>query len=123
MTSLAVFFFQISIPLFLATVVTVYLRGATRRLLTDLCGTVDRAEFWIRITAVLTSAAPLSLVLIFAHTPPACTLTTGECLGEVVRQAVSLSLMGIIAAVAVLAQTIWKQIPGVTPAAHPGGSS
>jgi hypothetical protein len=102
--------FQIAIPLLAGIGVATYLRQVTRVLLVDLCGTDERANFWVRTTSILLAGTPLALVLVFGHSGPS------ESLTEVIRQTVTLSLVGILVAVAFLARLIWKQLP---PPAQP----
>ena len=103
---------QLAIPLFLGLAVMAYLRGITGRLLLDMCGTKDRAEFWVRVTTILVAATPLSLVLVFGTSP-----TTNLCQGaelpadNIIRNAVSWSLVGILLALGLVSRGIWRQIP------------
>ena len=52
--------FQLAGPVAIGLAITCYLRAVTLRLLTDVCGTRDRAEFWVRVSAVLTVCMPLA---------------------------------------------------------------
>jgi hypothetical protein len=116
MQSLLPLFLQIAIPLLVGIAVTAHLRQVTRVLLVDLCGTDDRANFWVRTTGILLTGTPLALVLVlvFGH-------NGGEfALAEIIRQAATLSLVGILLAVAFLARLIWKRVP---PPARPGQSA
>ena len=114
MTTFLPLLFQIAIPLLAGIGVAAYLRQVTRILLVDLCGTDDRANFWVRTTGILLAGTPLALVLVFGH--------SGDeiALAEIVRQAATLSLVGILLAVAFLARLIWKQVP---PPAQQGVST
>ena len=114
MTTALLVLLQVAVPLLCGLAVTAYLRGVTRRLLLDLCGTDDRAEFWVRITAVLNTAAPLALVLLFGHD------CSNAPAGEIVRQSLSLSLIGILVGVALLARGIWRQVPRAAAAPDAG---
>lgn len=111
MTTFLPLLFQIAIPLLAGIGVAAYLRQVIRRLLVDLCGTDDRANFWVRTTGILLAGTPLALVLVFGRSGPP------DALPEVIRQTVTLSLVGILLAVAFLARLIWKQVP---PPAKPG---
>lgn len=105
---------QIAIPLIVGVTITAHLRQVTRILLVDLCGTDDRANFWVRTTGILLTGTPLTLVLVFGHAGP------GHTPAEIVRQAATLSLTGILLAVAFLARLIWKRVP---PPAQPKASA
>jgi hypothetical protein len=110
MNNLLLFVVQIGVPVMLGIGATIYLRGVTHNLLADICGTEERAEFWVRITTVLTTAMPLVLVLLFGYTQNNA-MDFWDTAYAILRQTLWLSLIGILAAVAALARTIWKQIP------------
>lgn len=114
MSSFLPLLFQIAIPFLVGITVTLYLRQVTRVLLVDLCGTDDRANFWVRTTGILLTGTPLALVLVFGHAG------AGHALPEVIHQAATLSLVGILLAVAFLARLIWKRVP---PPAQPAVSA
>lgn len=102
---------QIAIPLLAGLAATFYLRNVTRKLLIDLCGTDDRADFWLRTTNILMLGAPLATVLFFGDSnfgnQEVVSLT------KILRQTVNLSLIGILLAVALFSRGIWKQIPAL----------
>ena len=109
MNNLLLFVVQIGIPAILGISTTLYLRGVTYQLLVDICGTEERAEFWVRITAVLT-VTPIVLVLIFGYAQNS-SLDFLDYGYVIFRQTLWLSLIGVLGAVTVLARMIWKQIP------------
>ena len=102
---------QIGIALLTGFVVVLYLRGIMLRLLAEICGTHDRALFWVRVTSVTTVSLPLVLVLLFGRSAASCAEIEGQAAGEIVRQAMSISLLGALTSVALLARTVWKQVP------------
>lgn len=100
------FFIEISIPLCLGLILSAYLGKVTTRLLQDMCGTQDRADFWVRITSVMLVAMPLAAVLMFGRSGnPAFSSA------EVARHALMLSTLGVMLTVALLAKTIMKRVP------------
>lgn len=105
MDSTLIFLLQIAIALLAGGLAAYYLRTALTGILTDLCGTAGRADFWWRTSAILLLGLPLLLVLFFAANPvfsdPALAL----------RDAFRLSLIGVLAAVGLLSRRIWKHIP------------
>lgn len=114
MGELFIYVIQIVIPFVLSLAVTNYLQGTSRRLLEDLCGTKDRAEYWVRITAILTIATPVLLVLMFGNAPTEKCFSGGSgCVAEIIKQAVCLSLGGIILAIVVVASRINQHIPQI----------
>lgn len=102
---------QIAVPLLFGLSVMAYLKSVTRRLLTDLCGSDDRAEFWVRITTVLVASTPLALVLLFGKLPSTCPADSNYFVGDAFRNTVGLSLVGILLAVGLVSRGIWRQIP------------
>ncbi len=104
---------QIAIPLLAGLAVTFYLRNVTRKLLVDLCGTDDRASFWLRTTNILILGAPLAMVLFFGDANFGDIPEEAISLTKILRQTVNLSLIGILLAVALFSRGIWKQIPAL----------
>ena len=99
---------QITIPLLAGLAVTFYLRNVTRKLLIDLCGTDDRASFWLRTTNILMLGAPLAMVLFFGDTNFGALPTDSTLFTKLLRQTVNLSLIGILLAVALRWVARWR---------------
>lgn len=97
------FALETSIPVALGLSVSLYLQEVTRRLLNSLCGTVDRADFWVRVTTILITGFPLVLALAFGM-DPASTAT----IGAVARHALLMATSGIVLGVAVMAHIIMR---------------
>ncbi len=109
MDSTLLFLLQIAIALLAGGLAAYYLRTALTGILTDLCGTAGRADFWWRTSAILLLGLPLLLVLFLGD--------TGDDLAVALRHAGHLSLVGVLVAVGLLSRRIWKHIP--PPAALP----
>lgn len=105
---------QIAIPLVFGLLVAAYLRGVTLRLLVDLCGTEDRAQFWVRAAAVVFVSAPLMFVLVGARNPLECTVVDAGCAVQVLRQTVMWSIAGVLLAVAAVTRGVGRRIPRET---------
>jgi hypothetical protein len=103
--------FQFVSPVAIGVMVMLYLRGVTQRLLVDLCGTIDRADFWVRITSVLMATAPLALVLLAAQSPLRCMPDDATCALNVLRQTIIFSLVGILTSVAIVARAVGRYVP------------
>lgn len=103
---------QILIPISMGLTITTYLGGVTKRLLIDLCGSVDRAEFWVRITAIALVGAPLVFVLLWGSAPQACRWHEMDCYGEHLHEVIKDSVIGILVAVFLMSWVIWKRVPG-----------
>jgi len=109
MDTTLIFLLQIAIALLAGGLAAYYLKAALTGILLDLCGTVGRADFWWRTSAILLLGLPLLLVLFLGD--------TGDDLAVAMRHAGRLSLVGVLIAVGLLSRRIWKHIP--TPAAFP----
>ena len=103
--------FQFVSPVVIGVMVMVYLRSVTQRLLVDLCGTVDRADFWVRVTSVLMATAPLALVLLAQQSPLRCTPGDTACALNVLRQTIIFSLVGILISVGIVARGVGRYVP------------
>src|SRR5476651_2475629 len=103
--------FQFISPAAIGVMVMLYLRGVTQRLLVDLCGTVGRADFWVRVTSVLMATAPLALVLLAAQSPLRCMPGDAACALNVLRQTIIFSLVGILISVAIVARAVGRYVP------------
>ncbi|WP_246185893.1 hypothetical protein [Pandoraea iniqua] len=89
----------------LGLLVSLYLKGVTLRLLGDLCGTENRAAFWVRATTIMLIAGPLLLALAFGNSNATITL------GEIARRALLMATAGIVVSVSAMAGAIMKSIP------------
>lgn len=105
------FAFQFLVPILVGLLVACYLRTVLCRMLTDLCGTAERAEFWVRVSAVLMAAVPLLFVLATSANPLAC--STGElaCAIGLLRRTCIYTLIGVLAAVGTIAMIVRRYIP------------
>lgn len=103
MNTTQIFLLQVAIALLAGGLTARYLKTALTGILTDLCGTTGRADFWWRSSAILLLGLPLLLVLFIGN--------AGEDLSSVLRDAFRLSLIGVLAAVGLLSRRIWKYIP------------
>ncbi|WGS52773.1 hypothetical protein LFL96_31830 [Paraburkholderia sp. D15] len=121
MSQTLTFAFQLIAPVLVGLLVTRYLRDSMWRLLQDLCGTSERADFWVRVSAVLMTAAPLALVLLSNTSPLDCSTRDLDCAIDVLRRTCVFMLIGLLAAVGFVAATIRRSIPReavVVPAAR-----
>jgi hypothetical protein len=63
MSAATVFLIGLAITLASALVVVMYLRRPLKTILVDLCGTVERAEFWLAFSNVTLTLVPLIFAL------------------------------------------------------------
>ena len=111
MSPLTTLCLQLLIPLLTGPVLAIYLKGAMYRILIDLCGTAERADFWWRISSVLLIGLPLILVLAFGHEITLDDFAAQVEAGRIIRQSFALTVFGILIAVAYLARQIRKFVP------------
>jgi hypothetical protein len=68
MNIIVAFFIEIALTLLIVIVVLGYLRPFLRRILLDLCGTDDRAQFWTTFTNIVLLSLPMISALGFSPT-------------------------------------------------------
>ena len=68
MNIIVAFFIEIAITLLIVLLVLGYLRPFLRRILLDLCGTDDRAQFWTTFTNIVLLSLPMISALGFSPT-------------------------------------------------------
>jgi hypothetical protein len=115
---------QLAIPATLGLAAAAYLRDVTQRLLVDLCGTEERARFWVRCAVVAMLAVPLMAVLLLAGTPHECGAAGGDtaiCVTRVLRQSLAWTAGGVLAAVGVIARAVGRSIPRAVDATRRAG--
>lgn len=66
MNAILYFTLQIALTLILVSVIVGYLRPFLKRILVDLCGTEDRAQFWTAFSNILLFGLPLLFSLNYA---------------------------------------------------------
>jgi hypothetical protein len=110
---------QFAGPVLIGLAITGYLRAVTIRLLEDVCGTRDRAEFWTRVVAVLIVCVPLALVLVVATSPLRCVADDAICDDLVVRQTLLATLVGSLLSVGSVAFVIARYLPYAQVFTHP----
>ncbi len=97
---------EVAIPIVIGLAVSLYLRGVTTHLLVDLCGTEARSDFWVRVTTILITGAPLVLALAFGRSG-----SPDAEIGDVARRALLMTTLGIVIAVGAMARVIMGSIP------------
>ena len=84
--------------------VVIYLRGHLRRLLVELCGTAERADFWMAFSNILLVLVPLAITLLYQ---PKANL---ELIFQVSNH-VAVSLLGLGATVLAMGGVVGSFIP------------
>jgi len=109
---------QLAIPLAAGLFVSVYLRDAVYRLLVDLCGTGERADFWLRAIGVLAIGTPMVLVLLFGDSINLESRCVPADFADTIRHTLALSLGGVLLSVGLVSRVIWKQAVGGSKPSH-----
>lgn len=65
MNSILSFLLQLALTIILAFVIVGYLRPFLRKVLTDLCGTEERAQFWTAFSNILLIGMPVLLAMAY----------------------------------------------------------
>ena len=93
-------FVSVSLPL----LVLGYLRNVLYKLMGSACGSNDAAEFWFRSLQILAISG--SVILVISFVP----VYTGVSWLQVVRSTLILTSVGVFAAVAIVARSIWNSM-------------
>ncbi|ALS61093.1 hypothetical protein [Pandoraea norimbergensis] len=117
MQSMLFFALSLVIPMTSGLLVTRYLGPVLGRVLTDLCGTRERADFWVRICMVLLVALPLFLVLLVSP-GRVCRLDAMECAVNLIRGASFFTVIGLLLGVWIIASMVRRYLPKPGAKAH-----
>lgn len=101
---LQILFLSLFVSVVLPLLVFGYLRNVLYRIMGSVCGNTDAADFWFRCLQILAISG--SVVLVIGFVPS----YTGVSWLQVVRSTLILTSMGIFAAVAIVARSIWNSV-------------
>lgn len=90
----------IALPLLLSQTLILLLHGALLDILTDLCGGLAHARFWLRSAAILAALGSVTLALMFGASS--------------LRGLLIASLLGSFISVAMLSRAVRKRLPQST---------
>lgn len=93
-------FVSVSLPL----LVLGYLRNVLYKLMGNACSSNDAAEFWFRSLQILAISGSIILVISFVPVYP------GVSWLQVVRSTLIFTSVGVFAAVAIVARSIWNSM-------------
>ena len=93
-------FVSVSLPL----LVLGYLRNVLYKLMGSACSSNDAAEFWFRSLQILAISG--SIILVISFVP----VYTGVSWLQVVRSTLIFTSVGVFAAVAIVARSIWNSM-------------
>lgn len=83
-----------------------YLGTTLQRLLTEMCGTAERAEIWVRLVQLFLALGPTALALMRARDWRS--LADGL---DTLHAMASITVNGLLIVLTVLAWVLWRQIP------------
>jgi len=92
------------LTIFVVAIAMLYLRRATKQVISELCQSDVAAEFWLRSADILAYSGSLMLVLIFGHT------ATMQDWLEAICTTLILTLRGIFMTVMFVAHNVWRAI-------------
>lgn len=101
---LSLFALSVAMPVLLILVSIGYLRPILRRVLAEICGTSERAEFWIRCATILSLFGALILVLTFGPT------NENVHMVDAVRTVLLWTLAGAFFGIAWISRVIWNSL-------------
>ncbi|HKW87904.1 MAG TPA: hypothetical protein VJN21_04020 [Candidatus Acidoferrales bacterium] len=106
MNEISTFLIGIGLTIVITTAALCYLQPHMRSILTELCGTSERAHFWMSLSNVTLFLTPLIFALRIQ--PQAGTVVT---LIYAMGNQVSLALLGLVLAIGIVGIVISKFIP------------
>ena len=106
MNTLLLFALELALCLGISFGLIVLLKPLLRDVLTDICGSEKRADFWVMFTLLMLVISPLLVVVYFA---PTAAITEFNVTNEL-QQALFRTLIGHFIALSVIGQVIWKSI-------------
>ena len=112
MSNLALLFIESGLCLLISIVTIFLLRPSLRAILAEICGTEQRADFWLVWSQIMMVVSPLLLVIFFADARPGTALYPMEA----VKTALFRALLGIFVATGMMGRVIWwaiVQVPEV----------
>lgn len=101
---LTLFFSTLGLTIAVVTIAMLYLRRATRQVISELCHSDAGAEFWLRSADILAYSGSLMLVLVFGNST-----TTSDWI-EAIRITLILTLSGLFITVVFVARNVWGTV-------------
>jgi|SRR5476651_912288 hypothetical protein len=102
----ALFLVEIGVSLAGSLLVLLFWSKSLKRILVDICGTEDRAAFWLIYSNIMLFITPLLSVILFGHSGD--TVVFGFAF---LKRAVGAALLGIFVALAVIGLQVAKFLP------------
>ncbi|MET0001353.1 MAG: hypothetical protein ABW125_18315 [Candidatus Thiodiazotropha lotti] len=106
MSAFTIFLMEVFLCLGSSSILVILLRPHLRAVLTDNCGTQERADFWVMFTQLMLVISPLLVVVFFAPTEAVSELSVANELRETLFRV----LLGDFLALSAIGYVIWKTI-------------
>ena len=104
MKALIIFGTEIGLAAIISLCIIFYLGKLLRTILVELCGTADRAGFWMGFTKLMFLFLPLMIVLLFSNSMDT------EYIIPQIRNILSRVLIGELITLCIVGYVIWKSI-------------
>lgn len=108
MNTLIIFGTEVGLSVIISLCIIFYLGKLLRTILVELCGTADRAGFWMGFTKLMFLFLPLMIVLLFSNS------TDTEYIIPQIRNILSRVLIGELITLCIVGYVIWKSIRAST---------
>jgi hypothetical protein len=106
MTAFVFFVLEVLLCLAMSLTVITLIKPLLRDVLTETCGTQNRADFWVMFTQLMLVISPLMLVVYFAPTY----IKADFNFAYELQQALFRTLLGDFIALSVIGKVIWNSI-------------
>ncbi|MDH3975588.1 MAG: hypothetical protein OEV42_15020 [Deltaproteobacteria bacterium] len=106
MEDLVLFGLEVGLSLAASIFVLIYLGGLLKSILTDLCGTEERADFWLGFSKLIFLFFPLLVVIFSSNHSLASTGITSQML----RSIISKVILGELVTLSIVGFVLWMTI-------------
>lgn len=106
MEDIILFCVEMGFSLIASVLVLVYLGSLLKQMLLDLCGTEERASFWLGFSKLIFIFLPLLTVVFFSNND----MPVSRVSAQMLRDTLSRILFGELAALCMVGYVIWKSI-------------
>ena len=111
MTDIILFCAEVGFSLAASALVLIYMGALLKRMLVDLCGTEERAAFWLGFSKLVFIFFPLLVVVFFGgKTEVAASSVTGQMLRDILARV----LAGELTALCMVGYVLWQTIAAAT---------
>lgn len=116
MNELALFGFEIALVIGTSFLILLYIGKRLNNILTEICGTAERADFWTGFIRLTFLFLPLLIVLMFGSP------TSPEVgAAETARKLLSRLMLGELMTLSVIGFVLWRTIAAMNRAPQEGG--